>query len=330
MSDPVVNIEIEDVLASIRRLVSEGETPKAGGRPNSADMTPTPRPLAGPSAPTVAPETSANISSAPEKLVLSPEQLIEIPRSKPIEPLVLGTPLSSPAEDESSVGGDVADSFVEPAALGAWAEVDPSQTDLDTADDTETEIASAAPGDSTSQEPVAAGTAPKLEVVNNDARAQLLSTIEELEAAVTETQDDFEPDGSEHSPVVDWAKTTASGAIFGARASTTRVADVASQGGHAVEGEGTSAALSSRKETLAEVRRLAQQEIDKATSSTLDDELEDFIAADRAVDQAELRSMVVDIVREELQGALGERITRNVRKLVRREIHRILASDDFN
>jgi len=35
---------------------------------------------------------------------------------------------------------------------------------------------------------------------------------------------------------------------------------------------------------------------------------------------------VIEIVRQELQGELGERITRNVRKLVRREIHRALLS----
>jgi cell pole-organizing protein PopZ len=42
-----------------------------------------------------------------------------------------------------------------------------------------------------------------------------------------------------------------------------------------------------------------------------------------------LREMVADIVRQELQGTLGERITRNVRKLVRREIHRALAAHDL-
>lgn len=47
------------------------------------------------------------------------------------------------------------------------------------------------------------------------------------------------------------------------------------------------------------------------------------------IDEDTLREMVVDIVRQELQGALGERITRNVRKLVRREIHRMLISQDF-
>lgn len=43
-------------------------------------------------------------------------------------------------------------------------------------------------------------------------------------------------------------------------------------------------------------------------------------------DEEALREVVRDIIREELQGALGERITRNVRKLVRAEINRALAS----
>ena len=40
------------------------------------------------------------------------------------------------------------------------------------------------------------------------------------------------------------------------------------------------------------------------------------------IDEETLRILVADIVRQELQGALGERITRNVRKLVRGEIAR--------
>lgn len=47
------------------------------------------------------------------------------------------------------------------------------------------------------------------------------------------------------------------------------------------------------------------------------------------LDEEALREMVSEIVRQELQGALGERITRNVRKLVRREIHRALASQEL-
>ena len=43
-------------------------------------------------------------------------------------------------------------------------------------------------------------------------------------------------------------------------------------------------------------------------------------------DEQVLRDMVREIIREELQGGLGERITRNIRKLVRAEIARALAT----
>lgn len=43
------------------------------------------------------------------------------------------------------------------------------------------------------------------------------------------------------------------------------------------------------------------------------------------IDEEALRELVSELVRQELQGVLGERITRNVRRLVRREIERALA-----
>lgn len=58
-----------------------------------------------------------------------------------------------------------------------------------------------------------------------------------------------------------------------------------------------------------------------------DDALGLFSAGDEAViDMEMLRDLVAEIIREELQGPLGERITRNVRMLVRREINRALES----
>ncbi len=53
------------------------------------------------------------------------------------------------------------------------------------------------------------------------------------------------------------------------------------------------------------------------------------VDAGEALDREALRPLVAALVREELMGELGDRITRNVRKLVRREINRILASRDF-
>lgn len=46
------------------------------------------------------------------------------------------------------------------------------------------------------------------------------------------------------------------------------------------------------------------------------------------LDEDDLRPIVSRMIRDELQGELGERITRNVRKLVRREILRALAARD--
>ncbi len=65
-----------------------------------------------------------------------------------------------------------------------------------------------------------------------------------------------------------------------------------------------------------------------AAAATADAGL-DAIADEQLLDEEALRDLVSDIVRAELQGALGERITRNVRKLVRREIHRALTAQEL-
>lgn len=47
------------------------------------------------------------------------------------------------------------------------------------------------------------------------------------------------------------------------------------------------------------------------------------------LDEDTLREIIADVVRQELQGVLGQRITRNVRKMVRREIRLALAAQDL-
>lgn len=75
----------------------------------------------------------------------------------------------------------------------------------------------------------------------------------------------------------------------------------------------------------AEIRRELEDEATATVFARFDDDDHD----DRHFDEEMLRDLVRDIIREELQGALGERITRNVRKLVRAEIARALAVRDF-
>jgi hypothetical protein len=53
-------------------------------------------------------------------------------------------------------------------------------------------------------------------------------------------------------------------------------------------------------------------------------------AVEDVIDEDTLRDLVREILRDELQGTLGERITRNVRKLVRAEIARALAARDYS
>lgn len=52
-------------------------------------------------------------------------------------------------------------------------------------------------------------------------------------------------------------------------------------------------------------------------------------AGTQLMDPDMMRAMVSQMIREELQGEMGERITRNVRKLVRREINRVISAQEF-
>lgn len=70
-----------------------------------------------------------------------------------------------------------------------------------------------------------------------------------------------------------------------------------------------------------------ETEADNVAEATDDDRLE---MEETVLDEEMLRDMVAEIVRQELQGELGERITRNVRKLVRREVHRALTAHLFD
>ena len=76
-----------------------------------------------------------------------------------------------------------------------------------------------------------------------------------------------------------------------------------------------------------EARLAASQSEAAAAETATRPEL--FEGDESEVDEEALRDIVRDIIREELAGALGERITRNVRKLVRMEINRALTAREF-
>ena len=128
-----------------------------------------------------------------------------------------------------------------------------------------------------------------LEPAKRTDRAGLEATIAELEAAVTSQSEDFEADEGENFDDTAWA----------ASAFQSRILDSSeSLNGPPI------------------IREIAEDERETA----------DLEVPNAGIDEDALRALVVEIVHQELSGELGERITRNVRKLVRREINRVLVS----
>jgi len=145
----------------------------------------------------------------------------------------------------------------------------------------------------------------------------LSAKIEALEAAIARTEDQWEPDGDSD----DAYSGTPSKALHWIPAPTFEEEN--DEGVDAPSGEADAAT----EEPAAFVRH---GDTPKATSveGAPEDMIEDEIGLSASEEEA-LREMIAEVVRSELQGALGERITRNVRKMVRREINRALAAKEL-
>jgi hypothetical protein len=136
--------------------------------------------------------------------------------------------------------------------------------------------------------------------------------IAELEAAVGDRADEWEPDGSE-----DADQERPNRFVFQHRPIPS--------GARAAEALRLDDAMAAAPAAAPAAEALAVDEEDE-------DEAEgfDIFADDRLPDEDALRDLVAEIVRQELQSDLGQRVTRNIRKLVRREIRRALAARDFD
>jgi hypothetical protein len=137
--------------------------------------------------------------------------------------------------------------------------------------------------------------------------------IAELEAAVGDRADDWEPDGSE-----DADQERPSRFLFQ----------------HRPLPQGTEARAMAEAAAPAPAQRVRVGLLDEDDLSDTDDDKADdgfdIFEDDRLPDPDALRDLVAEIVRQELQSDLGQRVTRNIRKLVRREIRRALAARDFD
>jgi hypothetical protein len=146
--------------------------------------------------------------------------------------------------------------------------------------------------------------------------APLGSKIEAFEAAIGKTQDQWEPDGD-----------------VGDDYAGTHVETIEWEDHEDTELEEGDPDQYSELDMDAEDALEPSEPVDELhiESDEYDDEALDVLASDENfLDEESLRELVADIVRQELQGALGERITRNVRKLVRREIHRALVAQELD
>lgn len=306
MSEPVSNAEIEDVLSSIRRLVSEDTRTTIHSR--------------------VEEEPSA---AAQGRLVLTPSLRV-----------TSDEPEQLPAEDQAEQIFDVAPDLAEPAADSdldedsahvdeeevsekPWS--DPGATLYEAAANAEVESDVEDTGETNAHE-----AEPELHSSDNEACSD--DALEEPEAVSEVWHKDAQDaeDASEYQEPKDVGLAGAVEAVGAAMAETEN---------DQWEPHGDEPPDINVPETEPLEWQDDDGEADDLSAPTVTyiddnfdedaDDVELFVDDEAVLDEATLRELVTDIVREELQGALGERITRNVRKLVRREINRALSVQDL-
>ena len=331
MSDPVTNIEIEDVLSSIRRLVSDEARAAERGEKElsfSSDVPPQSVELEEEKSDEVMEATApkaapALVLTAALRIVPEHENTAEKADLENSEPEDEGA-----SDDETLILTQVHSDDDTAQVFAEEAEAEQNVADdhaVDTTEDThESEVNAQEEHDAPAPE-----IRDDAEADSEDATPEEPFTIKDkiaaLEALISGTDSEFEPDGAEQGgnaarrlQSLPWEDSSPSHS--GLQTGALPDSKIASQ---AAAFHDTATAFE-REHT--EAVETAQAELSTNASETL---LENEEIAS-VVDEEALRDMVSEIVRQELQGPLGERITRNVRKLVRREIYRALAANELD
>ncbi|KAG1713630.1 hypothetical protein GQR58_002098 [Nymphon striatum] len=330
MSDPVTNVEIEDVLSSIRRLVSDGD------KARTRDPAPVEVTTARQDNPVQAVSESTPETAVTDRLVLTPAFLVSGGDTEHANEGTLHDTYdealedndqwqeeewAQPAEATQSDDASADEARGEDENGGDEAQAEPTP---DVAPLTLTERV-----DEETAEPIAA--AP--DSVSVPDRSGLVATIAELEAAMSESTDEFEPDGSEPmAETIPWpgAPMRVAEGIEDADVSEDQAADDPIKDTAPIE-EDVTAAIQHHDDAPSDIVKETSEDPKVDPSDDYDDDLDGLLDVGGAtLDEEALRELVSEVVREELTGPLGERITRNVRKLVRREIYRILSSQEFD
>lgn len=350
MSDPVSNAEVEDVLASIRRLVS-GE--KQNERPAEPHVTAAPSTSgqSGQSASATAPEVDrTKLVLTPALRVMEPED--EAERQSVEEPISDASEGSAATDAQQDIG-DAVDQDTLAAENARQAAILVGLAAQQTAEDGSSDR----PGDvvDTGSDP----DAPEAEVVETpesentpdaiiieakENPTSLSAKIAALEAVIGKRQDTWEPDGvaatdaysGTEAPALEWEDHVAEELNTPAAVTEPELLE-AEEYDDELEDEIPSEPAQAQPVFRPDDRLYdfgatgpeAEADAQLAEAELPDRDALDLTEETDILDEEALRDIVAEIVREELQGALGERITRNVRKLVRREIQRALAAQDL-
>lgn len=302
MSDPVTNMQIEDVLSSIRKLVSEEV--RAQTRPNKAS-----EPL-----------------RRNDKLILTPAQRVPEDDEAAAESDYAG-PEAGPEFDMDAFSRDLQSDEVDSVAETFEPEAGPVEPLFRHGRAGRTvagqSLSSLAAEAGFEDEGANAGTP-------LDMAAFADGLVDEITFALDDDHDDLiapEEDEPATATIPSFLRSR------GVSSLDTRIAAVPPAPEPEVAPEPEPESLSWEDHLYAEEDEaadlpMAPEEIDGdiwAEAGTPEDDTDQGLMIDEEI----LRDMVSEIVRQELQGALGERITRNVRKLVRREIQRALTAHDL-
>ncbi|MBN8291690.1 hypothetical protein JI664_06920 [Rhodobacter sp. NTK016B] len=180
--------------------------------------------------------------------------------------------------------------------------------------------------------------APKAEDVSIPAPdfSKLEATIAELEAAVSGSEGDDAPAIGRPAPGKPSNVTELYGKMsFSHQPTGAANAEAAAAEGPEAEPTPEMADLLAPEETAADSggvpETVAEVPAETAAEATIEPgaETDEDALADTILDEEDLRQFVALIVREELRGQLGERITQQVRKLVRAEIAKVLDERDL-
>ncbi len=281
MSEPLSATEIEDVLSSIRRLVSE-------------DMRPVAR---------VKEIARHDEVQASGKLILTPALRVV----ESAEPAAVATPGNGRLHLRFPDLTETAPSQAEPESASIESVVASVGAAVDAAED-EWEAETGDPDLAVDEESAA-------QAWDFEETDETLDEIYVADATASETANDRDLRQADAKPLPGWAQTEDEfddPIAVQAAASTKAQSD-------------TAWARVSEDSVMA---ALAEPSKDQTPQ---DPELEDDddLVGEFRFNEDVLRELVRDMLREELAGSMGERITRNIRKLVRAEIARSLTSQEF-